>query len=66
MGMTYTHDTSKTDPVFEEFMAMGIIKDEMDGIPVTCDLCSHKFDSVFVNEEVKCPNCKSYTYVESI
>ena len=66
LGLTYVVDTSKPDPRFEKFQKMGIIKEEMKGVPVVCDLCGHKFTSAFVNEKVKCPCCKSNTYVEPV
>ena len=67
LGMVYTVDTSKYDPVFESFKRMGIVREERgedNGISVTCDICSHGFKTSFVNERVKCPNCGNKTYVE--
>lgn len=64
LNFSYTVDTSKPDATFEKLKKMGVIQGEVLGDIVKCDMCSHKFRSPFVDQMVKCPNCKNNTYVE--
>ena len=64
IGFQYTRDTKKSDPTFDKFLRMGVIKDEVEGTEVQCDVCSHIFKTPFVYKKVKCPSCGNKTYVE--
>jgi len=64
IALTYTVDTSKPDTKFDRFKEMGIIRGKCVEIETKCDLCSHKFNSTMIGQEVNCPNCNNKTFVE--